>query len=867
MKNFPAKLFYRVIYSSSILLWIFSSVSPGSAQVVRDRTLQSPSRVRLEQNTFVITGGTRRGNSLFHSFQQFSPGDRAASFQGVGSAIDNVFARVTGSEVSRINGAIEVLQPNGSTSSANLFLLNPNGILFGAHASLNLGGSFLATTANQINFNDNIRFSATDPQPLPLLRISTPVGIQFGNRPGSIVDRAVPRLDNQGNLVLDAQGNLIGGLQVQPGQTLALLGGTLQLPGGWLIAGGDLTAAGGQIELGSVSHSGEVLLTQTGRDLKFSYDQSRDFNDISVSNFARLDASGVGGGSVQVYGRSIAIDNSLILTNTYGNQNGHRVLIHAAQLALDHRAFVAASTIGAGRGGNIRIQADQLAIRHAAQVEANVGDDYDGQITRATGQGGNLSVTADNIQVDGRDSGLFARPAAEDTTTRSRSGNLLIATNRLSVSGGGQISTTNLGAGRSGRLTVQASDIELTGVALNRNGTPILQNRLPVVSALVAGTTSIGRGGDLSIETQRLNLQDGAVLQTSTLSSGNAGNLRVQADQISVSGIAPGGRFPTGILALSGGIPGTRFGGFPDATGNGGSLSLTARSLSVQDGAVIATGSLNPTQEVRAGDLTVNANSVTLNDQAGLLANTNSGNGGSMSLEIQRLLVLRQGSEISATAGSASRGGNGGNIAIDAGNGFIVSVPFENSDITANAFSGSGGNVEITTQGTFGLVPRSRADLKRLLGTQDSTQLNPRRLNSNDITAISQTNPSLNGQVTLNDPNVDPTQGLAELPAVPIAQEPTQGCQVSGTSTAEFFSTGRGGLPPTPYEPLRNSDILDDLRLPAQEPATSTGYTESQHTESRQLVEAQGWHVNPRGAVVLVAEIPSGRLQSQCHLR
>ena len=496
--------------------------------------------------------------------------------------------------------------------------------------------------------------------------------------------------------------------------------------------------------------------------------------------------------------------------------------------------------------------------------------------------GANLSITAADIQVMGRDSGFFVRPAAEDTTARSRSGNLSIATNRLSLSGGAQISTTNLGAGLAGRLTVQAADIELSGVALNRNGIPIIQNRLPMVSALVAGTSSTGGGGALSIETQRLNLRDGAVLQTSTLSSGNAGSLRIRADQVSVSGIAPGGRFPTGILALSGGIPNTKFGGFPNATGNGGNLSLTARSLSVRDGAVIATGSLNSARGVRAGNLTINANILTLTNHAGLLANTNSGNGGSLNLGIQRILTLRQGSEISTAAGSASTNGNGGNIAIDASHGFIVTIPSENSDITANAFSGSGGNVEITTQGAFGLVPRSREDLQRLLGSQNATQLNPRQLNTNDITAISQANPSLSGQVTLHNPNIDPIRGLAELPAVPIAHELTQGCRVSGTSTAEFFNTGHGGLPPTPYEPLSSSDILDDLRIPIRDRVVlaphptpnpmadatrATGYRESEFKESEELVEAKGWTVNAKGTVVLTAQVPPNSVQSQCHLR
>jgi filamentous hemagglutinin family protein len=140
--------------------WLIKS-DRAMADLIPDRTLPQPSRVTLAGRRAIITDGTRRGRNLFHSFREFSvaPGG-SASFQGIDPTVTNVFARVTGRNSSRIHGLIETLDSSGQISSANLFLLNPNGILFGNNAALRIGGSFIATTANRINFADGAQFSA-----------------------------------------------------------------------------------------------------------------------------------------------------------------------------------------------------------------------------------------------------------------------------------------------------------------------------------------------------------------------------------------------------------------------------------------------------------------------------------------------------------------------------------------------------------------------------------------------------------------------------------------------------------------------------------------------------------------------------------
>jgi filamentous hemagglutinin family protein len=210
----------QAIAINAVVIIGFGVVNPGGAltlaQIIPDSTLPINSDVNLEQNRLIIRGGTTVGSNLFHSFYEFNVEAGGEAYFTNSAGIENIFSRVTGSNPSTILGTLGVL------GNANLFLMNPNGILFGPNAQLNLGGSFIGTTANRLLFTDGTEFS-TVPQNSSQLTISTPIGLGLVNGSGDI------RVEGQGHQLnalnfLPISDNSVGGLNVQLGRTLALIG-------------------------------------------------------------------------------------------------------------------------------------------------------------------------------------------------------------------------------------------------------------------------------------------------------------------------------------------------------------------------------------------------------------------------------------------------------------------------------------------------------------------------------------------------------------------------------------------------------------------------------------------------------------------
>jgi filamentous hemagglutinin family protein len=121
-------------------------------------------------NSDRIDGGAIRGSNLFHSFQEFNIDNGSGAYFSNPESISNILSRVTGNNLSNILGTLGVL------GNANLFLINPNGIVFGPNARLDVGGSFFASTADSILFENGVEFAASNPEAPPLLTINIPIG-------------------------------------------------------------------------------------------------------------------------------------------------------------------------------------------------------------------------------------------------------------------------------------------------------------------------------------------------------------------------------------------------------------------------------------------------------------------------------------------------------------------------------------------------------------------------------------------------------------------------------------------------------------------------------------------------------------------
>jgi filamentous hemagglutinin family protein len=158
-----------VLIASAIALF----ETDATAQIIPDTTLPNNSSIREQNRIRIIQGGTQAGSNLFHSFEEFSVPDATTAYFNNGLDIQNIITRVTGKSISNINGALK------ANANANLFLINPNGVIFGNSASLDIGGSFLVSTASSLNFADGSKFSVTDSQ-TTLLTVSVPTGLQFG---------------------------------------------------------------------------------------------------------------------------------------------------------------------------------------------------------------------------------------------------------------------------------------------------------------------------------------------------------------------------------------------------------------------------------------------------------------------------------------------------------------------------------------------------------------------------------------------------------------------------------------------------------------------------------------------------------------
>ncbi|KAF3890107.1 filamentous hemagglutinin N-terminal domain-containing protein [Tolypothrix campylonemoides VB511288_2] len=806
----------------SIAVWQLSYVQPLAAQVIPDNTLPVGERSLVTGNpNYQIDGGAKRGSNLFHSFQSFSVPTGGSAYFNNATDVQNIFTRVTGSSRTNIDG---VIRANGV---ANLFLLNPNGIVFGAGARLNIGGSFVASTANSINFADSFQYSATSPQTTPLLTVSVPVGLQMGVNPGRIAVQG-NGYNLSGTLpVITAlvRGNASTGLVVPAGQTLALIGGDID------IQGGVLTAEQGQIELGSVRDG----IVNLGKKFTLNYPGIQTFGNIHLSQQALIDTSGSPGGSIQVQGnRVLLLHGSLMLIQNQGEQAAGNLRVNAADsLELSGisssgqlRGGLNTETIGSGRGADVAVSTRQFAIRDGAGI---VTPSY------GAGRTGDVTVSADDsAQLIGYVSTLVSNISALAYSS-GNVGNITLSTRRLSLLNGAIIgATAGDGSGNAGNVNIDATEsVELIGV-----GSFTVSN----VSSS-SSLRSTGNGGNVTINTSRLVGRDGGSVTALTLGTGRAGSVTINAtESVELSGI---GQVPLTDLLVPSQVSSSAqlFSAtvFPERripNQNSGDVTINTGRLSVTDSAKV---DVSHEGTASAGTVRINANSILLDRKGTISAATASGEGGNINLSVRDVLLLSNNSPITASADGT---GNGGNIRIKTSS--LVAVKNENSDIRANSVNARGGNVIINASGIFG------------------TQFRRQDTASSDITA-SGVNSALSGTVQLNIEQPDPISGLVELPVTLVDSSNLIATGCPATEGNSFVITGRGGLPPTPEQQLDDdAEWLDRRRLTVSgSPQNSSlehplpAWTSQSHSEGSSpmvLVEATRWRTTPTGEIVLFSD-------------
>lgn len=706
------------LLSTTILEILASSRYPVFAQsnIIPDDTLGSESSIVVPLDSGglpidAISGGATRGSNLFHSFKEFNVGEgRSSYFLNNDNNLQNILTRVTGNNPSNILGTLGILKPTGITSNPNLYLINPNGIVFGENASLDVGGSFVATTADGIEFGEQGFFSATNLEQSSLLSVA----------PGALFFQQVA---NQKTNSIESQAFLT----VPNDKSLLLLGGNIfpnaESAGNIVLNGGRLRASGGRVEIGGLGEPGKVDLNTIDNQLSLGFPEDIERVDVSLLNAAEIDVTAGGSGDISIYARNLDILEGSDICAGIGadqacgglNLNNGSVDAQAGDIILDATEKITIANPvsevyndvnpGAiGNSGDINITGKSIEINHGGRISAT---------TYGEGNAGSINIFGeDTVSVKGSDRnssfilnnvGLNGFDAIGDT------GGINIVTGSIFVTGA-QIQTRIFGQGNTGKVKIDARDnitfdgeginddiltmissgIEKNGegksggIELNANSVFIAnraqlssntegkrteksgdilikaKNQVSLINSIIISEITEGSGegnaGNIEITAENLYLKDGSSLLADTENEGNAGDIKLKVNnEIILEGEGPAALNRNQIVPSQ--ITATiDFNG----VGEGGDITISTGTLLVNDEAFIRTDNFG---QGNAGDIKITAASnVSLTARGEISADTTGeGSAGDITIDTKTLSV--NDSQISSTTFNT---GNAGNLTVRA---------------------------------------------------------------------------------------------------------------------------------------------------------------------------------------------------------
>jgi filamentous hemagglutinin family protein len=680
--------------SSCLILLSINSLS-ASAKVTLDGTLGRGGALPGPDYLIGADLGRQHGGNLFHSFQDFNLNrSESATFSGPNS-VSNIISRVTGGNPSQIDGLIRSTIPN-----ADMYFLNPYGIMFGPNAKLDVQGGFHASTADYLRLGNGGRFDVRYPND-SLLTIAPVEAFGF------LTDAPAPITTQDSDL------------SVLAGKTLSLIGGDLHINSHSSVMVNQpsfialpnqpkLSSPSGQINLISAASKGEVVSNE------FGFLLSAKGGQITINNNL-IEVNGIAGGQIDIRGGKLIMRDSLLQASTLGPKNGQGITLDL-QEAIDIKAegviTISFDTFGKGDAGILTITTPQLEITSAGILTKSVGKGQAGDIEIKAnqmtfkdggtiissaikeGSAGDITLkVADTINLTGSyadivEGGIVGTilniPTGIRTFTQGsgQSGNIIIETTHLNMDTG-KLNASSRGQGKAGNIIITADQVRLDnggGIQSNSSkkgdGGKIILNIAE--SLTIAGTRGLGI----------TNLNSGHQFDDtpSTISSRSTFGSTGKAGQIMIT-------VPRLIMENSGVIS-TSTGG----TRDGGELILTANSLNINSGARIesssgfSSGGNVHTSSGQGGTLHLNvAENITLSgDNSGIFSTTEGvGEGGNIDIETNRLTITNNGILTASSQGS----GNAGNITLQVD---IINLT-EQGGISAEAKNAAGGNIVINT--------------------------------------------------------------------------------------------------------------------------------------------------------------------------
>lgn len=615
---------------------IASAANEARGAVVLDGSLGGGSRAGPNFTVPYEPGniGVLKGTNLFHSFQQFDVArSESVTFTNPsGATITNIFARVTGGSVSRLNGAIV-----SDIAGANLIFINPSGVILGPHASFTLTGTFAVATANSVHLADGGVFRA-DLAKTSVLTTASPSAFGFLAAPAPVT--------------------LLGNIANVPG-SVSLVGGSVQ------IIGGSINVTGGRVNLVSAASAGRVQMDPTNAGTAIDVSGLSRRGDIELTQGARVLAPV--GGKVVVRGGTLTMDRSTIDASTdVVKGQGVDVAVDGAASVIFGR--ISSQAAGAFHAGPIHLSADSLVLQgtfdgqtgsidagvtgtgHGADISLTVGAlniSQNGDVTATThgGDAGSITVNASrSILLDGRNVSVLTGIADEsEKDAIGNGGNITIATPSLQMIGAGEITSTTKSAGAAGTIRVTA------GILLLDSRHAPKQAQIQARVGTGNGQGASGQGGQVFVQAGSIQFLNRGVISATTFGSGDAGAIQVNAAAISMSGPAGG---QTGIFARSA----STFAG----AGKGGDIAVNAGTLNIGAGAQIAANTIGPGN---GGALRVNAGMLRLAAGGSITSASTptpgmpAGDAGDIFVSASNAAMLHGGGTVS-TAAPASNGGN-----------------------------------------------------------------------------------------------------------------------------------------------------------------------------------------------------------------